>query len=422
MKKWMIALSAMAAMGAAWIAHAAGPNAAGPNAYIGEFKDNTVTVLDTASNKVTASIPVPAGPHGLVISPDGRRVYLSSDGATTVSIIDTASNKVIHTVEVGKAPHGLALTRDGKRLLVAVFGTGQVVAIDTGTDSVVGQVAVPNPHNIAIRPDQAVAYVASQTPGSPALAWIDVERMNLINTVPLGKVPRALNFSPDGESLYFTQAGVDAVQILDAKSNRITGQIPVGASPHHVIFTPDGKLALVVSQGPGTLVGIDPARKSVLYSIPVGKQPHWIALTPDARTAYVTNEGDNTVSVVDLGKRAVTATIEVGKGPRKIDIQPKATQKTASVAQPMRVAAANAATVEIKDFAFVPTEIRVAAGQPVVWTNRDTVTHTVTGAENAWNSGDLSPGSRFSRTFQQPGTYEFACSIHPYMQGRVVVQ
>src|SRR6202023_2922587 len=95
-------------------------------AYVGLFKDNTVAVLDTGTNHVTKTIPVPAGPHGLVITPDGRSVYVSSDGASTVSVIDTATDAVTKRIDVGKAPHGLALTPDATTVLVAGFGTNQV--------------------------------------------------------------------------------------------------------------------------------------------------------------------------------------------------------------------------------------------------------------------------------------------------------
>src|SRR4029079_19796109 len=63
-----------------------------PKAYIGLFKDNDVAVLDTSSNKVMQTIAIPAGPHGLVVTPDGRCVYASSDGASTVSVIDTRTD------------------------------------------------------------------------------------------------------------------------------------------------------------------------------------------------------------------------------------------------------------------------------------------------------------------------------------------
>src|SRR5260370_23531084 len=58
-------------------------------AYVGLFKDNAVAVLDTSSNKVTKTIAIPTGPHGLVVTPDGRWVYASSDVASTLSITDT---------------------------------------------------------------------------------------------------------------------------------------------------------------------------------------------------------------------------------------------------------------------------------------------------------------------------------------------
>src|ERR1700738_3990221 len=92
--------------------------AAGPKAYVGLFKDDAVAVIDTSQNRVIATIPVPKGPHGLVITPDGRKVYVSSDGASTVSVIDAAMDKVVAAIEVGVNPHGLSMSRDGRKLLV----------------------------------------------------------------------------------------------------------------------------------------------------------------------------------------------------------------------------------------------------------------------------------------------------------------
>src|SRR2546427_61919 len=55
-----------------------------PKAYVGLFKDNAVAVLDTSTNQILSTIPVPTGPHGIIITPDNRWVYVSSDGASTV--------------------------------------------------------------------------------------------------------------------------------------------------------------------------------------------------------------------------------------------------------------------------------------------------------------------------------------------------
>ena len=181
--------------------------AAGPKAYVGNFKDNTVSVIDTDAGAVVATIPVVAGPHGMAVSPDGRNVYVSGDLASTVSVIDTASDRVAQTIEVGKAPHGLAMKSDGKLLLVAVYGDDRVAFVDTSTRAVIGTVMVAKPHNIAIPPDDKVAYIGSQEPGHFALVVVDLVTRAVVRSVRLDKSPRGLEFGNDGKALYYTLGG-----------------------------------------------------------------------------------------------------------------------------------------------------------------------------------------------------------------------
>src|SRR4029434_2459818 len=100
-------------------------------------QDDAVGGIDIAQNKVVGTIPVPKGPHGLVITPDGRRGYVRSDGASTVSVIDNGSARLVATIEVGANPHGLAVTGDGRRVLVLGWGTNRALVIDTATDRVI---------------------------------------------------------------------------------------------------------------------------------------------------------------------------------------------------------------------------------------------------------------------------------------------
>src|SRR5216110_247530 len=79
--------------------------AAGPKAYVGNFKDNSVSVIDTGTGTVVATVPVSAGPHGMSATPDGRTVYVSGDGSSDISVIDAATDRVIRKIEVGKTPH-----------------------------------------------------------------------------------------------------------------------------------------------------------------------------------------------------------------------------------------------------------------------------------------------------------------------------
>jgi len=79
------------------------------------------------------------------------------------------------------------------------------------------------------------------------------------------------------------------------------------------------------------------------------------------------------------------------------------------------------ANVSIPGFSFQPQNINVSAGTTVTWTNLDSTSHTVTSDTGLFDSGSLSNGQTFSRTFNTAGNYDYHCSIHSFMTGRVVV-
>src|SRR5947209_7548620 len=116
LKRVMTGLYALVVM-SGWVVRTGSLSAAGaPKVYVGLFKDDAVAVIDTAQNKVVSTISVPKGPHGLVMTPDGRKVYVSSDGASTASVIDTATDRRVSRIAVGTNPRGPAISADGSRV------------------------------------------------------------------------------------------------------------------------------------------------------------------------------------------------------------------------------------------------------------------------------------------------------------------
>ena len=101
-----------------------------------------------------------------------------------------------------------------------------------------------------------------------------------------------------------------------------------------------------------------------------------------------------------------TTTIAVGDAPRKIVVgQANGDPK-----------------VSIANFAFVPSAITIAPGDSVTWSNDDGAPHQIGFKDGASGSDTLFPGKTFSRTFDKPGSYEYFCTIHNYMTGRIVVR
>ena len=78
-----------------------------------------------------------------------------------------------------------------------------------------------------------------------------------------------------------------------------------------------------------------------------------------------------------------------------------------------------AVQVNLAGFAFSPATITVPVGTPVIWTNKDSATHTITSDNGVFDSGNLGQGGTFSYTFTQKGTFQYHCAIHPSMTGKI---
>src|SRR3989338_2746437 len=80
-------------------------------------------------------------------------------------------------------------------------------------------------------------------------------------------------------------------------------------------------------------------------------------------------------------------------------------------------------TTEISNFAFSPSEIRIKAGDTIVWTNKDSARHTVSSDSGSeLGSSLLGQGETYSYTFSTPGIFNYHCAPHPYMKGKIIVE
>lgn len=139
---------------------------------------------------------------------------------------------------------------------------------------------------------------------------------------------------------------------------------------------------------------------------------------------------------IRLGQRlaaaAITAAMMVATGvviAGAQDASPSAAPSVSSApsvsAMPSPFASAEAggqlgAEIEILDFAF-PADIQIQAGNTVQWNNADPVSHTVTAADGAFDSGRIEPTTSFEQVFSEPGVFAYSCLFHPAMTGTITV-
>ena len=102
---------------------------------------------------------------------------------------------------------------------------------------------------------------------------------------------------------------------------------------------------------------------------------------------------------------------------------PAPVETPADAAQGAEAPAAAEVPVDIRDFAFSPNPVEIAAGDTITWTNQDEAPHTATGEDrDVLQSGTIEPGSSFSQVFPEAGEFGYFCEFHPNMTGTIVVQ
>ena len=103
--------------------------------------------------------------------------------------------------------------------------------------------------------------------------------------------------------------------------------------------------------------------------------------------------------------------------PAQPTTQPPVTEQLPT-AQPQAQAEAN--TIAISNFAFVPATLTIKQGTKVAWTNNDSTPHTI--KSSMFNSTNLNQGDTFGFTFTTKGTFDYSCGIHPSMTGKIIVE
>jgi YVTN family beta-propeller protein len=112
----------------------------GTKAYVTNYANNIVSVIDTSTSNIITTINVGKRPYGVLVV--GQYLYVVNEGSNNVNVIDTSTNKIITTINVGLRPAGISVTPDGKNVYVTNGGSNTVSIINTVTKKVTTTVNV----------------------------------------------------------------------------------------------------------------------------------------------------------------------------------------------------------------------------------------------------------------------------------------
>ncbi len=192
-----------------------------------------VHVINTTNDSVIASISVDhgyLGIWGIAISPDGSKVYVTHDDDGSISVINTYSNTIVASIPIGSTLKSIVVSPDGRAVYVANYSSNTVNVINTSTNKVINTIWVGvNPSGLAISPDGSKLYVTNYLDNTVSV--INTSNYNTVSTINVGANPTGISVSPDGNSVYVANKGYNCVFVINASSNSVVDTIITGIHP-----------------------------------------------------------------------------------------------------------------------------------------------------------------------------------------------
>lgn len=269
------------------------------NVYVTNGGQGTVSVINTATHTINATVPVGIGPFGVDITPDGKYAYVTNGGSASVSVINTELNTVTATIIVGIGPYGLDISPDGKYVYVANFGTSTVSVISTTLNMVVETIRVGyNPQGVGVTPNGEYVFITNFA--AATVSVISTATNTVIDTIHVECGPVDVEFTPDGDYAYVANSGSGSVSVIDTATNKVVERITEFAQPSGLALTHNGEYLYVTNLDNDMVSVVSTATNTVIANVVVGISPYDIVIMPDDKYAYVVDYYSATVSVINL--------------------------------------------------------------------------------------------------------------------------
>lgn len=253
----------------------------GDTLYFAAAGDDEVAVIDTATLNPKdynpageVDIHVGFDPAGIAVTPDGSQLWVADTGPqthrsspTAITLISTATDKVTATLPIPAAPEQIAFSPSGATAYVTT--TDGLWVYNTATDQVTAVIrGLGDPFGVAISPDGSTVYVTNTQAGE--LAVIDAATNRVTGTIPVGQLPWQVVVSSNGQTIYVADPDSNEVSVISASSDKVTSTIPIAGDPVSLALTPDGSQLWVGGLTSGIITVLDAATESVVGTINVG--------------------------------------------------------------------------------------------------------------------------------------------------------
>ena len=290
--------------------------------YVSNETDDTISVIDTATQQVIDTIPVGLRPRGITFTNDYKHLLICASDSNAIQMLDVATGEVVVELPSGDDPEQFALHPNGKWLYIANEDDALATVLDIETQQPIAEINIGvEPEGVAVSHGGDVAVVTSET--TNMVHWIDTASQSLVANTLVGSRPRDAMFSHDDQELWVSAEIGGTVTVYDVASKTekhllqfaLPGVAADRIQPVGIELTSDGAWAFV-ALGPANHVAVvNRATMTVEDYILVGRRVWHMALTPDEKSLYTTNGLSGDVTLIDVDSQKATKTIKVGRFP-----------------------------------------------------------------------------------------------------------
>jgi len=277
----------------------------------------TVSFIDPNTEQTVKKINVDTNPHEVAITPDKKISYVTNAGGNSVSVIDNEKMEEIERIhhEDFKFPHGVGVSKDGKKLFITATYSDKTFIISTKNNEVekVIDTHQHKTHMVYFSRDKETIYIPNI--GSNNITVFDVNSEEVVEHFPVGNGPEGAAVDNDDKLLYVANQHDNVVCIYDLEDYSLVKEIKVGSLPIRLVFSPDGKWVYVPNRESGDLSIIDTELKSEIKRIRVGVWPGGTVFNTEGTKAYVANNKTNDISVIDVATHKEVGRIDAGIHP-----------------------------------------------------------------------------------------------------------
>jgi len=220
------------------------------------------------------------------------------------------------------------LTVDKRALLIAGESTGSVfkIALDAephGTgDTVVELRGAPSVHGIAFAREPNIAFVTRS--GANTVDVIDLERSQIIASIPVADDPDAIIYDKDSNLIYVANGDAKLATLIDPDRRTTIAAISLGAKPEYAAIDSLDGLLYQNLKDTDSVAAVDPVERTVVAQWPLSscEGPTGMAIDSKHRRLFAACSGNSTLAVFDMERHQVIASLKIGGGPDSVAFDP----------------------------------------------------------------------------------------------------